>query len=228
MRCRRCLPASSTASAPLRTPDGERRQRERARVRRATGRGRAQAAQLWMRHQPLARVDDPAAGMLRFAVRPMLNVDRFAPVAARMVRFTVLATNQFEPCLDELEVFSAEQPEHNVALASAGGRATASGVYANGDSPLHRLEHINDGQFGNARSWISSRSRRRLGQHRVARDDGHRPCRVGPRPRGEISRPAADALQDRGQHFRQRLADRGHERRSASRRQPKGTSRRNF
>ena len=36
------------------------------------------------------------------------NVDRFAPVSASMIRFTILATNnQIEPCLDEVEVYSA-------------------------------------------------------------------------------------------------------------------------
>ena len=37
-----------------------------------------------------------------------MNVDRFAPERRRFVRFTVLATNQSEPCLDEIEVFSTD------------------------------------------------------------------------------------------------------------------------
>ena len=80
------------------------------------------------------------------------------PVIARFVRFTVLATNQAEPCLDELEIYSAEPSPRNVALAMAGAKVTTSGVYADGASPLHKLEHVNDGQYGNARSWISSES----------------------------------------------------------------------
>src|SRR5262249_482067 len=66
------------------------------------------------------------------------------------------ATNQSEPCLDELEIYTAESSPRNVALASAGAKATASGVYADGATPLHKLEHINDGRYGNSFSWISS------------------------------------------------------------------------
>jgi mono/diheme cytochrome c family protein len=92
---------------------------------------------------------------VRPAVSPRRNVDRFPPTEARFVRFTVLATNnKTEPCLDELEVFTAGPAPRNVALAAAGARATASSVYPN--SPLHRLEHLNDGRYGNGRSWISN------------------------------------------------------------------------
>ena len=35
-----------------------------------------------------------------------LNVDRFAAVPAKRLRFTILATNNLEPCVDELEVFN--------------------------------------------------------------------------------------------------------------------------
>jgi hypothetical protein len=66
---------------------------------------------------------------------------------------TVHKTNLYEPCLDELEVFAAEVRPRNVALASLGTKASASSVYPN--STIHKLEHINDGQLGNSRSWIS-------------------------------------------------------------------------
>ena len=63
------------------------------------------------------------------------NVDRFAPVLAQRLRFTVLATNEnnrYEPCLDELEVFTAgPEPRRNVALAGAGAKVSASGTYPN-------------------------------------------------------------------------------------------------
>jgi hypothetical protein len=91
---------------------------------------------------------------LRPAVHPRLSVDRFAPVAARRVRFTVLETSSLEPCIDELEVFTAGAEPRNVALASAGAKATASGSLAG--SEIHRLEHVNDGRCGNGRSWISN------------------------------------------------------------------------
>ncbi len=95
--------------------------------------------------------------------RPMVNfrrnVDRFAPVSARMIRLTILATsNQIEPCLDEVEVYSVASPRgsltRNVAAASAGGTATASSEYPN--AAIHKIAHLNDGRTGNSFSWISS------------------------------------------------------------------------
>ena len=87
-------------------------------------------------------------GILRSSVTRGLNTERFQPVEARYVRFTVSATTQLEPCIDELEVFSETR---NVAL---GATPSASGTYPN--SEIHRLEHINDGLYGNGRSWISN------------------------------------------------------------------------
>lgn len=101
---------------------------------------------------------DPAEW--RPAVNSQRNVDRFAPVTARFVRFTIEDTNASEPCIDELEVFTAGDHPRNVALASAGAKATASGVYANGTNPIHQLAHVSDGQYGNSRSWISNENGR--------------------------------------------------------------------
>ena len=85
------------------------------------------------------------------------NEEHFAPTPARAVRFTILATSDnAQPCLDELEIYEAgvKNPAgRNVALASA-SLATSSGNFEG--NPLHKLEHINDGRFGNGRSWISS------------------------------------------------------------------------
>ncbi len=106
--------------------------------------------------EPLAQPgsDVPA----RPAVNPRRNVERFMPVRARMVRFTILATaDRVEPCVDEIEVYSVARPgeptPRNVALASAGGMASASSEYP--DSALHKIAHLNDGRLGNGRSWIS-------------------------------------------------------------------------
>src|SRR5207253_680541 len=57
-------------------------------------------------------------------------------------------------CLDELEIFTDERAPRNVALATAGAKSSASGTYPN--SMIHRLEHLNDGRYGNSRSWISN------------------------------------------------------------------------
>ena len=90
----------------------------------------------------------------RPAVHPKYNSDRFAPVSTRRLRFTITACSSMEPCVDELEVFTTGPQPRNVALAAAGALVRASGTSPG--SPLHRLEHLNDGQLGNARSWISN------------------------------------------------------------------------
>ncbi len=97
----------------------------------------------------------PVGAALREPVHPRRNVEEFAPVEAKFVRFTVRATNRGEPCLDELEVYAADEQAGNVALAANGARATASGAlpgYA-----IHQLEGVNDGRYGNGRSWIAER-----------------------------------------------------------------------
>jgi hypothetical protein len=89
------------------------------------------------------------------AKRPSVNFLRneeiFPATEARYIRFTITAASGAEPCIDELEVWSGEQ---NVALASLGTRATASGTLPGYE--IHKLEHINDGQTGNGHSWISN------------------------------------------------------------------------
>lgn len=139
-----------------RTADHERRSQRRRRLRSRLEQLERQADELIARHQPLALLERSPQSRPRGPVHPRLNVDRFEPQLARFVRFTVLDTNTVEPCLDELEVFTAGAGARNVALAAAGTRATASSVFAGGSMKLHRLEHINDGRYGNGRSWISA------------------------------------------------------------------------
>ncbi len=88
----------------------------------------------------------------RPSVNARLNTDRFAPVQAKRVRFTIRGTNSLEPCVDELEIFDASGA--NVALASAGTVVTSSGDTVVADH--HELRFINDGRSGNARSWMSN------------------------------------------------------------------------
>ncbi|HEY7315560.1 MAG TPA: DUF1549 domain-containing protein, partial [Gemmataceae bacterium] len=96
----------------------------------------------------------PGSTPARPPVQPRRNVERFAPIAARFVRFTVTATTDgTEPCIDELELYGPDAKAGNLGLASCGAKATASSVYPN--NPLHRIEHVNDGRLGNGRSWIS-------------------------------------------------------------------------
>ena len=107
-----------------------------------------------VRFEPLAQVGLVNTNCLRAPVHPRRNVERFAPISTKRLRFTILATSGAEPCLDELEAFTPGIGATNVALGSFGTKATASGTYPNSD--LHRLEHLNDGRYGNSRSWISS------------------------------------------------------------------------
>jgi mono/diheme cytochrome c family protein len=99
--------------------------------------------------EPISRPDLGSAG--RPPANSRRNVERIVPVSARAVRFTIQTTSgATEPCLDELEVWTAGPNPRNVAL---GARPTASSSLAG--NKIHRLEHINDGRFGNGRSWIS-------------------------------------------------------------------------
>ena len=101
---------------------------------------------------PVAQLESD--GPSRPMVNPRRNVERFAPIKARMIRMTILATaDPIEPCVDELEVYTAEPSPRNVALASAGGKASASSEYPG--SAIHKIAHLNDGRVGNGRSWIS-------------------------------------------------------------------------
>jgi hypothetical protein len=96
--------------------------------------------------------DPTAKTPRRLAVNALRNVERFPASEARFVRFTIDATNNgIEPCIDELEIFTAGKESRNVARDA---KATSSGDYPG--SPIHKLAHINDGQFGNSRSWISN------------------------------------------------------------------------
>jgi mono/diheme cytochrome c family protein len=103
----------------------------------------------------------PLQPQLRGPVNARHNVDRFASTPARFVRFEISSTNSSEPCLDELEIYATaadDGPARNVALASTGAVATSSGDYQG--NPKHKLKHVNDGQYGNSRSWISNASGR--------------------------------------------------------------------
>ncbi len=103
-----------------------------------------------------AKVSTNSVGKpLRPAVNATRNDEVVSPVEAKFVRFTILASNGGEPGLDELEVWSGDR---NVALATNGTKATASGTLAGYE--IHKLEHINDGRTGNSRSWISSEAGR--------------------------------------------------------------------
>jgi hypothetical protein len=135
---------------PLRTGDGAARKKQAEELR-------AELAQVEGKLAALEPPADPAATEARRpAVGPRLNTERFRPARAKFVRFVVFETNQFEPCIDEVEVFTAGAKPANVALASSGAKATSSGDYPNSPD-IHRLAFVHDGRYGNGRSWISNK-----------------------------------------------------------------------
>ena len=89
---------------------------------------------------------------LRPPVNARLNEETFPPVDAAAVKFTILATNSAEPCIDELEIYDAGG--QNIALSTNGAKASASGTLPG--HAIHKLEHINNGKTGNSQSWISN------------------------------------------------------------------------
>src|SRR5947207_2711899 len=86
--------------------------------------------------EPLARTTLHSTNEpLRFPVDARKNTERFAPIRARFVRFTISKTSDLEPCLDELEIYTAGDNSKNIAL---GAKVSASGTYPN--DPNHKLE----------------------------------------------------------------------------------------
>ena len=77
----------------------------------------------------------------------------FPPCQARHVRLAINKTSGGQPCIDELELYGPDS-DQNLALASAGAKASASSCLEG--HAIHRIEHLNDGQGGNDRSWIAA------------------------------------------------------------------------
>ena len=99
---------------------------------------------------------DGSASSKKLALRPPVNArentEAFPPTMAKIVRFTIDATSDGLPCIDELQIF--DEKNENVALASRGAKATSGG---DSKHPIHKLEHINDGEWGNSKSWIAEK-----------------------------------------------------------------------
>ncbi len=92
------------------------------------------------------------SGVTRAMVSARQNLERFAPIPAKRVRFTILATNRLEACIDEFEVFG--ETGENLALASRGVEVRSSGDTIVADR--HDLKYLNDGRYGNSRSWMAN------------------------------------------------------------------------
>jgi len=89
------------------------------------------------------------------AVKPPEALD-FPPQEARFVRVVIQETNgTSQPGIDELEIFGPEGGA-NLALAERGAVASASSLLPG--YPIHQIEHLNDGRYGNDHSWIAASS----------------------------------------------------------------------
>ena len=86
----------------------------------------------------------------REAVNAKHNIEKFPGRSAKFIRFNIAQTSSAQACIDELEIFSGDK---NIALASLGAKARSSGDFKHA---IHKLEHINDGKYGNSRSWIAA------------------------------------------------------------------------
>lgn len=134
----------------LRTPEARSRREETNRLKARL----AAIDQALSQYQPLAKPESLAPP----TPNSRLNEVSFPPLEARVVRFTIYDANLhptlglIEPCLDEFEIFTDNPNPKNVALSTQGTRVTASGSRESGS---HRLQHVNDGVYGNGHSWMS-------------------------------------------------------------------------
>lgn len=129
------------ADRELQSPEAVAQRAEAARLNAQLAKIEQQLVQL----VPLSK-----SGQERAPVNARLNADRFSIVQAKRLRFTILATNNLEPCVDELEVFNTAGI--NVALDA--------NVASSGDTVVadrHELRFVNDGHYGNSRSWMSNK-----------------------------------------------------------------------
>jgi hypothetical protein len=128
------------ADRPLRSPEAD-----------------AARAELSRLQSRLSEIDQHLASLVPLALsgspRPMINarqnVDRFPPITTQRLRFTILSTNQLEPCIDELEVFTASG--QNIARQA---KITTSGDRISPNR--HHPDYLNDGHYGNSSSWMSN------------------------------------------------------------------------
>ncbi|MCH2374648.1 MAG: PSD1 and planctomycete cytochrome C domain-containing protein [Planctomycetes bacterium] len=103
--------------------------------------------------QPTPVAGSAGSTRLRPAISSRFVLDRFAPVMSKSLRITVLDSSSYEPCIDEIEVLSADDNPRNVAAAENGGVASASSTVIG--FRKHKLTFVNDGWYSNGRSWVS-------------------------------------------------------------------------
>lgn len=85
------------------------------------------------------------------ALNSQVNEDPFEPIIADALEFLIQTPR--EACLDEVEIYAADNPGENLARDQSTTLST-SGTLAG--FPIHQLEHIRDGRVGNDHSWLAS------------------------------------------------------------------------
>jgi len=87
------------------------------------------------------------------ALKPPEILD-FPPHKVRLVRLVIHETSgTAQPGIDEFEIFGPAGKD-NLALAERGAVASASSLIAG--YTIHKIEHLNDGKYGNDHSWIAA------------------------------------------------------------------------
>ena len=107
-------------------------------------------------NDPVALEDDMATLALEIVHRfdpEKPNVFRFNAVDAQFVRVNILPGSKGQPCIDEFEIF-VHGEKTNLALT---GKATASSLLP-GYAYKHQIGFLNDGVYGNGRSWIPAKN----------------------------------------------------------------------
>lgn len=133
----------------IRNPPGEEQKEQLAGLRSSLARVERQLSDLRALAEKSEKEEEK---FLRPPVNAKFNRENFPPQETKFIRFTIRKTNSVEPCLDELSVFTPAG--ENIALKTKGTIPSASGSYPG--NPIHQLAHINDGKYGNSRSWISN------------------------------------------------------------------------
>ncbi len=90
---------------------------------------------------------------LRPPVNAYFNEEKFSAIEAKYVRFTALNDPKTSVCLDELEVYSEQTGDSNLAAASAGAIASSSNVRTDRDE-VFLPRGLNDGVYGEEGRWI--------------------------------------------------------------------------
>ncbi|MGL4941754.1 MAG: hypothetical protein ACRC46_01015 [Thermoguttaceae bacterium] len=105
----------------------------------------------------LFAVQTAPAAPLRFEFSAAdANRLQFAPVKAKFVKMALEGGGNGSSAIDELEVYGPDAKDVNLAAATLGSKASASGCIAG--YAAHRVEHLNDGVYGNDRSWVTPES----------------------------------------------------------------------